>query len=55
MMPHPHSGQKRRRIGLPLPPTLVKVFSVPVTLSAGAGTPTTVAKAEPLNFWQSVQ
>src|SRR3954468_21293987 len=41
MRPQPHSGQKRRCCGLPVPPGLVKVFSVPVTFSAGAGTPTT--------------
>src|SRR3954447_23192095 len=36
--PESHSGQKRRGIGLPVSPGLVKVFSVPVTFSAGAGT-----------------
>jgi hypothetical protein len=47
--------QKRRWIGFPVLPVLVKVFNVPLTCDAGPGTPNTVAKAEPLNFWQSAQ
>jgi hypothetical protein len=32
-MDDPHSGQKWRRIGLPLPPMLLNVFNVPVILT----------------------
>jgi hypothetical protein len=45
-MPDPHSGQKRRWIALPLLPSSLKVFTMPVNFSAAAGTPATVAKAE---------
>src|SRR6516162_374762 len=51
----PHSGQKCLRIGLPLPPRLLNVLSVPSIVSASLGTRTSAAKALPVNFWQSRQ
>jgi hypothetical protein len=51
----PHSGQKRLRIGLPLPPMLLNVLSVPSILSAYLATRTSTAKTLPVNFWQSRQ
>src|SRR5215469_6212201 len=48
----PHSEQKCRRIGLPLPPRLLKVLSEPSILTASLGTGTAVAKALPVYFWQ---
>ena len=46
----PHSGQKCLRIGLPLPPMLVNVLSVPSILTASLGTRTSAVKALPVNF-----
>src|SRR5437660_739521 len=51
----PHSGQKCLRIGLPLPPILLNVLSVPSIVSASLATRTSAAKALPVNFWQSRQ
>src|SRR5438094_8055641 len=51
----PHSGQKCLSIGLPLPPRLLNVLSVPSMVSASLGTRTSAAKALPVNFWQSRQ
>jgi hypothetical protein len=51
----PHSGQKSRCVGLPLSPTSLKRFVVPVTVKLAVGTATTVPKALPVLFWQLVQ
>src|SRR5215467_13980289 len=51
----PHSGQKCLRIGLPLPPMLVNVFSVPSIVTASLVARSSAAKALPVNFWQSRQ
>src|SRR6516162_8597748 len=51
----PHSGQKCLRIGLPLPPRLVNVLSVPSIVTASLFARTSAAKALPVNFWQSRQ
>src|SRR5262250_644530 len=51
----PHSGQKCLRIGLPLPPILVKVLNVPSTVTSFFGTRTSATKALQVNFWQSRQ
>src|SRR5437588_1421655 len=51
----PHSGQKWRNSGLPLPPGLLNVFSVPLIVSASFCTGTSAANALPVNFWQSRQ
>src|SRR5437762_13813183 len=51
----PHSGQKCRRIGFPLPPTPVNVLTGPVSVSAAFGTMISAAKTLPVNFWQSRQ
>jgi hypothetical protein len=46
----PHAGQKCLRIGLPLPPMLLNVFSVPSTVIASLATRISAAKALPVNF-----
>jgi hypothetical protein len=46
----PHSEQKCRRTGLPLPPGLVNVFIVPVIASALFGTAKRAANALPVNL-----
>ena len=51
----PHSGQKCRSIGFPLPPGLVKVFVVPSNINVSLGTYTRAPNAQPVNFWQSRQ
>jgi hypothetical protein len=51
----PHSGQKCLRIGLPLPPMLLNVLSVPSIVTAFLVARTSAAKALPVNFWQSRQ
>jgi hypothetical protein len=43
----PHSGQKRRVTGLPLPPSLVNVLLSPSTLKVSFGMNARVAKAAP--------
>jgi hypothetical protein len=44
----PHSGQKCRRSGWPLPPGLLNVFIAPSIVTASFGTATSVAKAVPV-------
>ena len=51
----PHSGQKCLWIGLPLPPMLLNVLSVPSIVTASLVARTSAAKALPVNFWQSRQ
>jgi hypothetical protein len=51
----PHSGQKCLSIGLPLPPMLVNILSVPSMVTASLLARTSVAKTLPVNFWQSRQ
>jgi hypothetical protein len=51
----PHSGQKCRTTGLPLPPGAVNVFMLPVTVTVSFGTTIKAPNALPVNFWQSRQ
>jgi hypothetical protein len=48
-------GAEVLRIGLPLPPRLLNVLSVPSIVTASLVARTSAAKALPVNFWQSRQ
>src|SRR5262249_1884185 len=54
-MDEPHSGQKWRRIGLPLSASLLNVLTIPRIWRAVLGRPTMMPNALPVNFWQSRQ
>jgi hypothetical protein len=49
-MDEPHSEQKCRKIGLPLPSRLVNDFIVPLIVTASLGTTTTAPNALPVNL-----
>src|ERR1700739_1968359 len=51
----PHSGQKSRCVALPLSPTSSNRFVAPLTIMEAAGTATTVAYADPVDFWHALQ
>lgn len=51
----PHSGQNRRRTGLPLSPVSPKVLIGPVSESEAAGMPTLSENDAPACFWQFLQ
>src|SRR5262249_12958748 len=54
-MDEPHSGQKWRRIGLPLSARLLNGLTIPRILRTVLGRPTMMPNALPVNFLQSRQ